>query len=410
MGFTLIVTHCVPFDKQIYLRLSKFMHKQKKSKLIWRASLIGFLLLFVFTQMLPFIPVPKALAAEKGIKDILKVEWVSGTTLKVTISSPTATFSDGKNNYNVKTAMDGLYTIQGSDIRDADNSGDGRVFVKNDADSNKYRCQDAGRINREYTNKKQGSNPRLIDDDTTRIYVANKDESVAVLESRVKQPDKNQCIGFNGGSYSVKISQASQGAGSQNLGKWLDSANIQIDNNVGSKQAGAVYKISTTNSKEFISQGDDQGACKDVLVITGNDDAFGTPVTVYNQKSGSNSPINKSCGLDGQPANGYISNDDQAATAPPGSGIADNTQTIKTCESTGSTILNWIFCGVIDAIDKAVSGVDGVVNNMLSLDTEAIASNEGLHTLWSYFRNIASLLLVVVALVMIIAQSMGNGS
>lgn len=408
MGFRLIVTHCVPFDKQIYLRLSKFMHKQKKSKLVWRASLIGFLLFFVFTQILPFIPVPKALAAEKGIKDILKVEWVSSTTLKVTISSPTATFSDdNNNNYNVKTAMDGLYVIQGSDVRDADNSGDGRVFVKNDADSNKYRCQDAGKI---IWNNPSSHDYQMVDDDTSRIYVSNNDESVAVLENRVKQPDKNQCIGFSGGSYSVKISQASQGAGSQNIGKWLDSANIQINSNVGSKQAGAVYKISTTNSKEFISQGDDQGACKDVLVITGNDDAFGTPVTIYNQKRGSNSPINKSCGLDGQPATGYISNDDQAATAPPGSGLASDATDVKTCESTGSTILNWIFCGVIDAIDKAVSGVDGVVNNMLSLDTEAIASNEGLHTLWSYFRNIASLLLVIVALVMIIAQSIGDGS
>jgi hypothetical protein len=198
------------------------------------------------------------------------------------------------------------------------------------------------------------------------------------------------------------------------LGSWLDSANIKL-----TTIYAATYQKSTTNPKQFISQAANQGPCKDVLVRTGDDNDLGSPITVYDQESIANatdpityvkriSPIDSSCGLAGS-VSGYVSNTNQAETAVAGSGLNSDTTTVPpSCNSSGSGVLNWLFCAVIDAVDNTISSVNGIVDNMLSLDASSIASNDKLYLLWSYFRNISSLLLVVIALVMIIAQSMGN--
>lgn len=380
------------------------MHKQEKPKLIWRSSLVMFLLLFVFIQAMPFIPIQKVfadseLSATKPLKDIVKAQWVTATGINVSVTDSSALFVSDKlgkdTKINVKDYLTAGFVYVGDQF---DAEYQGKIFQG--YKSSPFLCSNAGTVHTR--NGKGNFHYTSADDDTQRLVVSGAGASTGRLKIRVADPSKpSDCIRLD---MDIQITQSSDTAGSGLVGKWLDSDNIQTTIFPG------VYKKNPGNTKQFISQAENQGPCKDTLVISGDDNALGTPVIIYDQGNGKNSPINNKCGVDST-TSGYISNDDQAATAPPGSGVQDpDALNVKTCESTGSTILNWIFCGVIDAVDKAVSGVDGVVNNMLSLDTEAVANNEGLHTLWSYFRNIASLLLVVVALVMIIAQSMGSGS
>jgi hypothetical protein len=380
------------------------MHKQKITSKIRSAKWFAMLLLFLATmvmQTLPFVPASKAKAED--IPDVTKVEWVSSSVIKVTVTSSTATFSVGSNTYNVKDSVAGLYSIQNG-VRDASgiDTTTSKVYVL--SPQSKYQCEDAGHI--ESKNQSSGANRgnySIVDDDTTRILVLSQDQ--VSLNIHVKDATKNQCYSPGGGSIKVPIATASGSAGNALLGRWLDSANIQLD--VG---APGIFHISPTNSKQFISTASGQGSCKDVIEITGDDTDIGTPVTFYDQKRGSDSPVNKSCGLDVDCGAGYISNTDQAKTAPAGSGLstADGADVAKSCESSGSGILNWLFCAIIDGVDGTLNAVDGIVNNMLSVDAASIANNPKMYTLWSYFRNIASLLLVVVALVMIISQSLGN--
>lgn len=109
--------------------------------------------------------------------------------------------------------------------------------------------------------------------------------------------------------------------------------------------------------------------------------------------------------------NFIVAGSDSTSTANNNAAIDSqgNTVDIKdSCENSGSGVLNWIFCALISSLDGAVNSITSLVDSMLSLDATSVADNDNLHLLWSYFRNISSLLLVVVSLVMIIAQSMGK--
>lgn len=372
------------------------MHKQKLHSVLRRSQWFGFLLLFLLTmttQMLPFLA-QHASAAD--VQDVVKAEWANSTGINVSVSNSKATFDN--TNISVKTVLTGGYVYVGDGYDTETVLGQKGLHVFRGNNGNPYSCKNAG-----VTHSRNGRGNLVynsIDDDTTRLDVSGAGATTGVLRIRFNPtPSKSDvCAGMD---INIPITQPATG-GSGVVGKWLDSANIQTTIYPG------IYHIDPTNSKHFISKADNQGDCKDILVITGNDDANGTPVMLYDQKKGSGSPVNKDCGLDGSSA-GYITNSDQAETAPPDSGLNDSLDTDPSCESSGSTVLNWVFCAVIDAIDGTVSAVNGIVDNMLSMDTNQIQNNDELHTLWSYFRNIASLLLVVVALAMIIAQSLGNG-
>lgn len=376
------------------------MHKQKKNK-VSVGPLFG-LLLFTASLLCASIGsfLPSKVAA-KDIQDVLKIEWVSSNVIKVTATDSSASLTVGSDTYNVKDAAAGLYGLQ-SGVRDAGGQAQS-VYVL--SPQNKYKCQDAGKIVSKYDHPgSHNGNYMMVDDDTTRIRVISQTQ--VVVEIRFKESSKNQCLGPAGGAFTMDISQPAGSAGSAALGQWLDSANIQLNSG-----APGIYKVSPSNSSQFISTATKgQGSCKDTVVITGPDDSLGTPVAFYDQKSGSGSPINKSCGLDIDSTAGYITNI-SAKTLPANSGLAATTDSTKpppSCEDSFSGVINWLLCGMIEAIDSGVNGMQGVVDNLLSLDGTTIASNTQLYTLWSYFRNIASLLLVVVALVMIIGQSLGK--
>lgn len=87
-----------------------------------------------------------------------------------------------------------------------------------------------------------------------------------------------------------------------------------------------------------------------------------------------------------------------------GSSSNGGTTAEATCEANNAAALAWLFCGMIDVIDKGVTGLSDAAVELLDTNP-AYYSNESLKEVWSYFKNLASFLLIIVGLVMIIGQA-----
>ncbi len=94
---------------------------------------------------------------------------------------------------------------------------------------------------------------------------------------------------------------------------------------------------------------------------------------------------------------------------------SENTEAQQaTCESNNNDNLDWLLCGMIGGIDsvltggtKGSGGIAGAVDDLLDLQPEQYTDPK-LKQAWSYMRNIASLALVVIALIMIIGQAVSK--
>ncbi len=79
------------------------------------------------------------------------------------------------------------------------------------------------------------------------------------------------------------------------------------------------------------------------------------------------------------------------------------------CEGeNGGVVLGWIFCGIINAVDNGVQSLASIAENLLDIDSQKIRDNEDLEAVWSYFRTIATFLLLAVGLAMVISQAIGG--
>ena len=89
--------------------------------------------------------------------------------------------------------------------------------------------------------------------------------------------------------------------------------------------------------------------------------------------------------------------------APPDSGPDGP----KICEENFRFPGSFIVCIVLQMVDKSVDKMVDAIADMLSVNRSEI-NDDGLKAAWSYFRNIASVLLVVIGLVMIIGQAVSK--
>lgn len=80
----------------------------------------------------------------------------------------------------------------------------------------------------------------------------------------------------------------------------------------------------------------------------------------------------------------------------------------QTCEAANALILSWIVCPFISLIDNSVEKMGKMIDNMLSIGSDVYERNE-LYAVWSYFRILATLLLVAIGLVMVISQAISIG-
>ena len=85
----------------------------------------------------------------------------------------------------------------------------------------------------------------------------------------------------------------------------------------------------------------------------------------------------------------------------------------QSCESNNSGAISWLLCGLVGAIDDVLWGGDGtgglvaVVDGLLSIENKYYQTPE-MKEIWSSFKNLATLALVVVGLVMIIGQALSK--
>jgi hypothetical protein len=84
-------------------------------------------------------------------------------------------------------------------------------------------------------------------------------------------------------------------------------------------------------------------------------------------------------------------------------------QVEPSCESENSiVILGWLLCGFINALDNGIQGLASIAENLLDINSQNIRNNDELRAVWSYFRAIATFLLLAVGLAMVISQAIGS--
>jgi len=83
-----------------------------------------------------------------------------------------------------------------------------------------------------------------------------------------------------------------------------------------------------------------------------------------------------------------------------------------TLECAPINALNWIMCPIIVSVNKVVSGLDAAITSLLTINQKAIfdtstKTGAGYYAAWQTFRYFALAILIIGALIMIIAQSLG---
>lgn len=88
----------------------------------------------------------------------------------------------------------------------------------------------------------------------------------------------------------------------------------------------------------------------------------------------------------------------------------EGTSAPPSCDSENSIFsLGWMLCGLLNFFDSTVTSLGNAADSLLAIPSEYY-SNDGLYATWSYFRAIATVLLLAVGLIMVIGQALGGGS
>ena len=81
----------------------------------------------------------------------------------------------------------------------------------------------------------------------------------------------------------------------------------------------------------------------------------------------------------------------------------------KTCQTTWRSPVAWIFCGIISLAEDMANKMESVVQDLLRVDISKFDNGGGLYSAWSNIRQVATIILVIIALVMIFTEAMGSG-
>lgn len=84
-----------------------------------------------------------------------------------------------------------------------------------------------------------------------------------------------------------------------------------------------------------------------------------------------------------------------------------NGQPQQSCQGNNIFDMAWWACGMLGMIDSGLESATTALASLLSVNAEDFASQQ-LYTVWSYFRAVASFLLIGTALVMIIGQALSG--
>lgn len=90
------------------------------------------------------------------------------------------------------------------------------------------------------------------------------------------------------------------------------------------------------------------------------------------------------------------------------SGNSDGTDNAVSCTEQFGISFGWVICQMLEAVGDTVGALFGFVDGILNIDGQIINSDYKLRAVWSYFRAIATFLLVIIGLVMVISQAIGG--
>ena len=79
------------------------------------------------------------------------------------------------------------------------------------------------------------------------------------------------------------------------------------------------------------------------------------------------------------------------------------------CYNSGIEGMSWILCPAINNMASAVDGIDGMLDDWLSVDTNLYDNNSQAREAWTYFRDIANIIIIVILVVVIFSQITGFG-
>lgn len=88
-------------------------------------------------------------------------------------------------------------------------------------------------------------------------------------------------------------------------------------------------------------------------------------------------------------------------------GAVNGGDNAPTCESETNNDMAWLMCAGLGLIDDTFASMQGYVDEMLDVSENEFDSPE-LKAVWSYFKNVATFLLILIGLVMIIGQAVSR--
>jgi hypothetical protein len=177
-------------------------------------------------------------------------------------------------------------------------------------------------------------------------------------------------------------------------------------------QAGKITDIGKANSTGGSSTSDPTGAkdaCKD----------YGPNGTKPNHSQA----LNEACiaGFEGavsgksqdETCKDYRGDSLEACKAGFSAGNTNNDDDTSACVTNGGTGAEWLFCPLTLALGKSADKMNAFIENQLRFSTNQFlpdsGSNAGVYKAWTIIKNLASSILIIVLLIMVFAQAIGNG-
>jgi hypothetical protein len=94
-------------------------------------------------------------------------------------------------------------------------------------------------------------------------------------------------------------------------------------------------------------------------------------------------------------------------------GFHDNDDDTSACVTNGGTSLEWLLCPLTLAIGKSADKMNDFIENQLNFSTNQFlpdsGSNAGVYKAWTIIKNLATSILIIVLLIMVFSQAIGNG-
>jgi hypothetical protein len=93
------------------------------------------------------------------------------------------------------------------------------------------------------------------------------------------------------------------------------------------------------------------------------------------------------------------------------SGTEEETELPETCATklADNSALAWVLCPIINMAESLIGKIDEMLSRFLFVDLGRFNTNSGLFVAWNNIRQISTVILVIIALIMIFSEAMGEG-